>query len=124
MRPNEALERLDELFCGPNKLPAVVLVVDEVRSAAPSPSFLRYPRFSGPSHLTRCPRRFVLKIDQLATRDNSVLYRLFCWPQQPNSSVILLSIANALDLTGVLALATRKAQCDKDQTSPHGALLP
>eukprot|EP00730_Choanoeca_flexa_P003947 TRINITY_DN11544_c0_g4_i3.p1 TRINITY_DN11544_c0_g4~~TRINITY_DN11544_c0_g4_i3.p1 ORF type:complete len:868 (+),score=169.03 TRINITY_DN11544_c0_g4_i3:139-2742(+) len=39
------------------------------------------------------------EVDHLLTRDNAVLYELFGWPQQPQSSVVLIGVANALDLT-------------------------
>ena len=39
------------------------------------------------------------EVDQLANKDNDVLYKLFEWPSLPRSSVVLVGIANALDLT-------------------------
>lgn len=39
------------------------------------------------------------EVDQLDSKGQEVLYKLFEWPQLPNSSVILIGIANALDLT-------------------------
>lgn len=39
------------------------------------------------------------EIDQLETRDNSVLYTAFAWAHKAKSSVILVGIANGLDLT-------------------------
>ena len=39
------------------------------------------------------------EIDQLATKDNNVLYKTFSWAQRENSTVVLLGIANGLDLT-------------------------
>ncbi|CAG0879291.1 unnamed protein product [Cyprideis torosa] len=39
------------------------------------------------------------EIDQLSTRSQEVLYTLFEWPSQPKSKLLLVGIANALDLT-------------------------
>ena len=39
------------------------------------------------------------EIDQLETSDQSFLYTLFEWPALSGSRVILIGIANALDLT-------------------------
>jgi cell division control protein 6 len=39
------------------------------------------------------------EIDQLESKRQSVLYTIFEWPAIPNSRVILVGIANALDLT-------------------------
>lgn len=39
------------------------------------------------------------EVDQLETRDKSVLYKLFEWAQGTHSNVVLVGIANSLDLT-------------------------
>lgn len=39
------------------------------------------------------------EIDQLDSRKQSVLYTVFEWPSTSNSKLVLIGIANALDLT-------------------------
>ena len=39
------------------------------------------------------------EIDQLDSRKQSILYSIFEWPSKLNSKLILIGIANALDLT-------------------------
>jgi len=38
-------------------------------------------------------------MDSLDSRNQDVLYTMFEWPALPNSSLILIGIANSLDLT-------------------------
>eukprot|EP00049_Salpingoeca_infusionum_P021813 m.4628 g.4628 ORF g.4628 m.4628 type:complete len:591 (+) comp4536_c0_seq1:230-2002(+) len=49
------------------------------------------------------------EVDLLATRNNDVLYQLFQWPQR--SRVILIGIANALDLTDRILPLLSKWNC-------------
>ena len=44
-------------------------------------------------HVSHC------QVDQLETRDKSVLYKVFEWAQRPESNVVLIGVANGLDLT-------------------------
>lgn len=39
------------------------------------------------------------EIDQLSTRNQSILYQIFEWPTIPKSKVVVIGIANSLDLT-------------------------
>ena len=38
------------------------------------------------------------EIDMLISRDQSVLYNLFGWPQLPGARLLVIGIANTLDL--------------------------
>ena len=38
------------------------------------------------------------ELDYLITRDQSVLYNLFDWPQRKNANLVIIGIANTLDL--------------------------
>lgn len=38
------------------------------------------------------------EIDQLCTRKQNILYHLFDWPNKPDSRIVILSIANTMDL--------------------------
>lgn len=51
------------------------------------------------------------EVDQLATRDNAVLYRLFSWPRRTNSRLVLVAIANALDLTERILPMLHRWEC-------------
>lgn len=53
------------------------------------------------------------EIDQLCTSDakQSILYNIFEWPAKPNSKIILIGIANSLDLTDRL-LVRLKVKCE------------
>ncbi|KAF5275688.1 hypothetical protein FQA39_LY06800 [Lamprigera yunnana] len=53
-------------------------------------------------HLTKTHKMILLvldEIDQLDSKNQSVLYTIFEWPSKVNSKLILIGIANALDLT-------------------------
>lgn len=54
------------------------------------------------------------EVDLLATRDNSVLYRLFSWPKQQGSRLVLISIANALDLTERILPMLHRWECSPE----------
>lgn len=51
------------------------------------------------------------EIDQLAGKKQSILYRIFSWPAIQNSKLILVGIANALDLTDRL-LSRLQTKCE------------
>uniref|UniRef100_A0A1B6CXR5 Cell division control protein n=1 Tax=Clastoptera arizonana TaxID=38151 RepID=A0A1B6CXR5_9HEMI len=54
------------------------------------------------NHLTSTQRSILLvldELDQLSSRSQSVLYSVFEWPSLSNSRLVLVGIANALDLT-------------------------
>ncbi|XP_011866865.1 PREDICTED: cell division control protein 6 homolog [Vollenhovia emeryi] len=51
------------------------------------------------------------EIDQLESRKQSVLYSIFEWPSIPDSKLILIGIANALDLTDRI-LPRLQARCE------------
>lgn len=58
------------------------------------------------------------EIDQLESRKQSVLYSIFEWPSIPNSRLILVGIANALDLTDRI-LPRLQAKCELKPTLMH-----
>ncbi|KAL6252152.1 hypothetical protein P5V15_000016 [Pogonomyrmex californicus] len=60
------------------------------------------------------------EIDQLESRKQSVLYSIFEWPSIPNSKLILIGIANALDLTDRI-LPRLQAKCELKPTLMHFA---
>ncbi|XP_058053268.1 cell division control protein 6 homolog [Anopheles bellator] len=51
------------------------------------------------------------EIDQLSSSKQSILYSIFEWPSRPTARLILIGIANALDLTDRL-LARLQARCE------------
>ncbi|RKP09949.1 P-loop containing nucleoside triphosphate hydrolase protein [Thamnocephalis sphaerospora] len=52
------------------------------------------------------------EVDHLLTRDQDVLYRLFEWAAQPTSRLVLIGIANALDLTERFLPRLRVKNCE------------
>lgn len=60
------------------------------------------------------------EIDQLESKKQSVLYSIFEWPSLPNSKLILVGIANALDLTDRI-LPRLQARCELKPTLMHFA---
>ncbi|XP_036143018.1 cell division control protein 6 homolog isoform X2 [Monomorium pharaonis] len=58
------------------------------------------------------------EIDQLDSRKQSVLYSIFEWPSIPNSKLILVGIANALDLTDRI-LPRLQARCELKPALMH-----
>ncbi|CAG9771394.1 unnamed protein product [Ceutorhynchus assimilis] len=60
------------------------------------------------------------EIDQLETKNHSILYTIFEWPSHPNSKMILIGIANALDLTDRM-LPRLKARCELQPKLLHFA---
>lgn len=60
------------------------------------------------------------EIDQLETKNQSVLYSIFEWPSRPDSKLILVGIANSLDLTDRL-LPRLNAKCELKPKLMHFA---
>lgn len=60
------------------------------------------------------------EIDQLESRKQSVLYSIFEWPSIPDSKLILIGIANALDLTDRI-LPRLQARCELKPALMHFA---
>ncbi|EFN77760.1 Cell division control protein 6-like protein [Harpegnathos saltator] len=60
------------------------------------------------------------EIDQLESKKQSVLYSIFEWPSLLNSKLILVGIANALDLTDRI-LPRLQARCELKPTLMHFA---
>lgn len=60
------------------------------------------------------------EIDQLESKKQSVLYTIFEWPSRKNSKIILIGIANALDLTDRI-LPRLQARCELKPQLMHFA---
>jgi hypothetical protein len=43
-------------------------------------------------------KNFFFKVDHLYTKNQTILYNMLEWPQQPYSKLIVIAIANTLDL--------------------------
>uniref|UniRef100_A0A1Y9H2N6 Cell division control protein n=1 Tax=Anopheles dirus TaxID=7168 RepID=A0A1Y9H2N6_9DIPT len=70
------------------------------------------------AHLQRKHKTIMLvldEIDQLSSSKQTILYSIFEWPARPTARLILIGIANALDLTDRL-LARLQARCE---LKPH-----
>ncbi|XP_050074603.1 cell division control protein 6 homolog [Anopheles maculipalpis] len=70
------------------------------------------------THLERKHKTIMLvldEIDQLSSSKQTILYSIFEWPARPTARLILIGIANALDLTDRL-LARLQARCE---LKPH-----
>lgn len=75
------------------------------------------------AHLQK-PHKMVLlildEIDRLDSKNQSILYTIFEWPAVPNSRLILIGIANALDLTDRI-LPRLQARCELKPKLMHFA---
>ncbi|KAJ8670553.1 hypothetical protein QAD02_001812 [Eretmocerus hayati] len=58
------------------------------------------------------------EMDQLETKNQSVLYSIFEWPSKANSKIVLVGISNALDLTDRI-LPRLQARCELKPTLLH-----
>ncbi|KAI8929591.1 P-loop containing nucleoside triphosphate hydrolase protein [Entophlyctis helioformis] len=52
------------------------------------------------------------EIDQLISKDQEVLYQLFAWAAQPNTRLVLIGIANAIDLTSRFLPRLKTKNCE------------
>lgn len=57
---------------------------------------------------------FLDEIDQLSTRHQDVLYKLFEWASSPTSRLVLIGIANALNMTDRLLPRLRTKNCEPE----------
>lgn len=60
------------------------------------------------------------EIDQLGSKNQSILYSIFEWPAIPSSKIVLVGIANALDLTDRI-LPRLQARCELKPKLMHFA---
>lgn len=74
-------------------------------------------------HFVKCQKMILLvldEMDQLESKNQSVLYTIFEWPAKITSKIILIGIANALDLTDRI-LPRLQARCELKPNLLHFA---
>ncbi|KAM7359089.1 cell division cycle 6 [Cochliomyia hominivorax] len=72
-------------------------------------------------YLKTCPKTLLIvldEIDQLCSSKQSVLYTIFEWPSMPDASILLVGIANSLDLTE-RTLLRLNARCELKPKHMH-----
>lgn len=72
-------------------------------------------------YLKTCPKMLLIvldEIDQLCSSKQSVLYTIFEWPSMPDASILLVGIANSLDLTE-RTLLRLNARCELKPKHMH-----
>ncbi|XP_065360884.1 cell division control protein 6 homolog [Calliphora vicina] len=72
-------------------------------------------------HLKTCPKMLLIvldEIDQLCSSKQAVLYTIFEWPSMPDASILLVGIANSLDLTE-RTLLRLNARCELKPKHMH-----
>ncbi|XP_034943367.1 cell division control protein 6 homolog [Chelonus insularis] len=89
----------------------------------PTPKSEKYSKITIEKYLTESKKMTLLvldEIDQLDSKRQTVLYSIFEWPSIPNSKLLLVGIANALDLTDRI-LPRLQARCELKPKLMHFA---
>jgi origin recognition complex subunit 1 len=69
------------------------------RKVAPARALeLLRKRFTTPSPRRRCTVLLVDELDQLWTKKQDVMYNLFDWPNNKHSRLVVVAVANTMDL--------------------------